>query len=81
MKENRGGFCRTDAIMIVDHNETKAFRIIFFPEMHVEQVEIVANNQYLKIKILKQSKIEDFGKWSSKFFKMVKEYWGMQFDT
>ena len=25
--------------------------------MHVEQVEIVAKNQYLKIKILKQSKI------------------------
>ena len=40
---------RADAIMIADHNETKAFRITFFPEMHVEQVEIVAKNQNLKI--------------------------------
>ena len=46
-------FGRADAIMIVDHNETKAFRIIFFPEMHVEQVEIVAINQCLVIGILK----------------------------
>ena len=30
---------------------------MFFPEMHVEQMEIVAKNQYLKIGILKQSKI------------------------
>ena len=44
---------RADAIMIVDHNETKAFRIIFFPEMHVEQVEIVVRNQCLVIGILK----------------------------
>ena len=43
--------------MIADHNETKAFRITFFPEMHIEQVEIVEKNQYLKIRILKQSKI------------------------
>ena len=47
--------------MIADHNEIKAFPIIFFPEMHVEQVEIVAKNQYLKIEILKQSKIRALG--------------------
>ena len=46
-------FGRADAIMIVDHNDPKVFRITFFPEMHVEQVEIVAKNQYLKIGILK----------------------------
>ena len=47
--------------MIAYHNETKAFQITFFPEMHVEQVEIVAKNQYLKIEILKQSKIRVLG--------------------
>ena len=47
--------------MIADHNETKAFRITFFPEMHIEQVDIVVKNQYLKIGILKQSKIRAFG--------------------
>ena len=47
--------------MIADHNETKAFQITFFPEMHIEQVEIVAKNQYLKIKILKESKIRALG--------------------
>ena len=53
--------CRSDAIMIAGHNETKAFQITFFPEMHVEQVEIVAKYQYLKIRILKQSKIRALG--------------------
>ena len=53
--------CISEAIMIADHNETKAFQITFFPEMHIEQVEIVAKNQYLKIGILKQSKIRDLG--------------------
>ena len=53
--------CRSEAIMIADHNETKVFQITFFPEMHVEQVEIVAKNQYLKIIILKQSKIRSLG--------------------
>ena len=67
--------------MIAYHNETKAFEITFFHEMYVEQVEIVVNNQYLNIIILKQSKFEDFWKWSSKVVKMVIEYWGMQFDT
>ena len=58
--------------MIADHNETKAFQITFFPETHVEQVEIVAKNRYLKIGILKQSKIRALGvvskvsKWSEK---------------
>ena len=53
--------CKSEAIMIANHNETKAFRITFFPEMHVAQVEIVAKNQYLKIGILKQSKIRALG--------------------
>ena len=52
---------RSNAIMIADHNETKVFQIMFFPEMHVEKVVIVAKNQYLKIKILKQSKIRALG--------------------
>ena len=42
MKVNRGNFfCRSDGIMMADHNEIKAFRIMFFPEVHVEKVEIV----------------------------------------
>ena len=45
--------CRSEAIMIAYHNETKAFQITFFPEMHIEQVEIVVKNQSLKIGILK----------------------------
>ena len=67
--------------MISGHNETKEFQITFFHEMHVDQVDIVVNNQYLKIEILKQSKIEDFGKWSSEVVKKVREDWVMQFDT
>ena len=53
--------CRSEAIMIAYHNETEAFQIMFFDEMHVEQVEIVVKNQYLKIRILKQSKIRALG--------------------
>ena len=45
--------CRSEVIMIAEHNEKKAFQITFFPKMHVDQVEIVAKNQYLKIGILK----------------------------
>ena len=39
----------------------RRFKSRFFPKMHVDQVEIVAKNQYLKIKILKQSKIRVLG--------------------
>ena len=53
--------CRSEAIIIADHNERKAFQITFFLEMHIEQVEIVVKNQYLKIRILKQSKIRALG--------------------
>ena len=30
-------FCRSDGIMMVDHNEIKAFGITFFPKVHVEE--------------------------------------------
>ena len=36
--------CRSDAIIITEYNETKAFPITIFLEVHVEQVEIVAEN-------------------------------------
>ena len=36
--------CRTDEIMMADHNETKASQIMSFPEVHEEKVEIVAEN-------------------------------------
>ena len=39
----------------------RILQIMFFPEMHIEQVEIVVKNQYLKIGILKQSKIMALG--------------------
>ena len=39
----------------------RRFESRFFPEVHIEQVEIVAKNQYLKIGILKQSKIRALG--------------------
>ena len=36
--------CRTDEIMMADHNETKASQIMSFLEVHEEKVEIVAEN-------------------------------------
>ena len=36
--------CRTDEIMMADHNETKASQIMLFPEVHEEKVEIVEEN-------------------------------------
>ena len=47
--------CRADVIMIAEHNETKVYGIVFLPEVHKEQVKIVAKNQCLVIIILKQS--------------------------
>ena len=52
--------CRSDAIIMTYYNETKAFPIMVFLEVHVEQVEIVAENQYLKIGILKQNENQGF---------------------
>ena len=52
--------CRSEAIMMTDYNETKAFPITVFLEVHVEQVEIAAENQYLKIGILKQNENQGF---------------------
>ena len=72
---------RADAIMIADHNETKVFLITFFPEMHVEKVEIMVRNQCLVIGILKQSENCGFQEQFSGVVKMVKEDWGMQFNT
>ena len=46
--------------MMKDYNKTKAFSIMIFLEVHVEQVEIVAENQYLKIEILKQNENQGF---------------------
>ena len=40
--------CRSEAIMTANHNEAKAFRIMFFPEVHIEQVEIVAKKSVLE---------------------------------
>ena len=51
---------RSNAIMMTEYNETKAFPITVFLEVHVEQVEIVAENQYLKIGILKQNENQGF---------------------
>ena len=48
--------CRGDAIMIADHNETKGVLNYIFPEVHVEQVKVMAKNQHLVIGILEQSK-------------------------
>ena len=45
---------------MTDYNETKVFPITVFLEVHVEQVEIVAENQYLKIEILKQNENHGF---------------------
>ena len=36
--------CRTDEIMMADHNETKASQIMSFPEVHEEKVDIVVEN-------------------------------------
>ena len=36
--------CRSDAIIMTEYNETKVFPITVFLEVHVEQVEIVAEN-------------------------------------
>ena len=36
--------CRTDAMIMIDYNETKVFPIMVFLEVHVEQVEIVVEN-------------------------------------
>ena len=47
--------CREDIIMIAEYNETKVYGIMFLFEMYEEQVKIVAKNQCLVIKILKQS--------------------------
>ena len=52
--------CRSNAIIMTDYNETKVFPIMAFLEVHVEQVQIVAENQYLKIKILKQNENQGF---------------------
>ena len=48
--------CRADVIMIEELNKTKVYGIMFLPEVHEEQVKIVAKNQCLVVKILKQSK-------------------------
>ena len=45
---------------MTDYNETKTFPIMVFLEVHIEQVEIVAENQYLKIGILKQNENQGF---------------------
>ena len=47
--------CKGNAIMIAEHNETKVYGIMFLPEVHEEQVKIVAKNKCLVIGILKQS--------------------------
>ena len=52
--------CRTDEIMMADHNETKVFQIMSFPEVHEEKMEIVAENQFLESEILNQSESQDF---------------------
>ena len=44
-----------DIIIIAEYNETKVYGIMFLSEMHEEQVKIVAKNQCLVIRILKQS--------------------------
>ena len=49
-----------DAIIMTDYNETKAFPITVFLEVHIEQVEIMAANQYLNIGILKQNENKGF---------------------
>ena len=36
--------CRTDEIMMADHNETNVSQIMSFPKVHEEKVEIVAEN-------------------------------------
>ena len=36
--------CKSDAIIMTDYNETKVFPITVFLEVHIEQVEIVAEN-------------------------------------
>ena len=45
---------------MTDYNETKAFPITVFLEAHGEQVDIVEENQYLKIGILKQNENQGF---------------------
>ena len=52
--------CRTDVIMIAEHNETKVYGIMFLYEMHEEQVKIVAKNQCLVIEICNRVKIRAF---------------------
>ena len=47
--------CRADVIMIAEHNETKVYGIMFLPKVHEEQVKIMAKNECLVIRLLRQS--------------------------